>query len=576
MSLARTVLLAGLFIAGFAATAAAQVELKHRWVYLQTNLLVDKNVDETIDLLTRAAKAHYNGAMIADYKFSVLDKQDAKYFANLKRVIDAAAGLKMELIPSVFSIGYSGGLLAHDRNLAAAMPVRNAPFIVRGGKIVPDETITLNNGDFEQLGAGRRATQFAGWDFQDPVVKPSSTVVHSGKLSAEMTDIGTADPKNGHGRICQALAVQPGRYYHLSVWIKTKDFERAGDARVQVLTEGQAEGLPASLNQQDLRLTKTADWAQYHIWFHTLSATKVRIYLGVWGGKGGSIWWDDVRIEPAGFFSVVRRPGCPLKVASADGKTEYEEGKDFSKVEDRMLGQGGYSVWHDPTPVTLPAGSRLREGDKLAISYYTAVVVGDAQVPCELTEPKVYDLLADEFKRVNEAFGPAAAGYMMQFDEIRVANWDAISDAKGWTAGQWLAEAARRCQKIIRDGRPGTPIYVWNDMFDPAHNAHDKYYLVKDTWAESWLGLDKDTVIVNWYYEKRDVNLKWFADRGHKQILAGYYDSDPSRITTWLQAADNLKVPGVVGVMYTTWQHNFSDLEKFSKCVDEFLDAKKK
>jgi predicted ATP-grasp superfamily ATP-dependent carboligase len=97
---------------------------------------------------------------------------------------------------------------------------------------------------------------------------------------------------------------------------------------------------------------------------------------------------------------------------------------------------------------------------------------------------------------------------------------------------------------------------------------------VKDTWAESWAGLDKETVIVNWYYEKRDVNLKWFADRGHKQILAGYYDSDPSRIITWLQSAD--KVPGVIGVMYTTWQHNFSDLEKFSKCVDEFVESKKK
>ena len=53
----------------FSVTHAATEE--HRlWFYLSTNLLVDENVDRGIELLNRAAKAGYNGVLLADSKFS--------------------------------------------------------------------------------------------------------------------------------------------------------------------------------------------------------------------------------------------------------------------------------------------------------------------------------------------------------------------------------------------------------------------------------------------------------------------------------------------------------------------------
>jgi hypothetical protein len=115
---------------------------------------------------------------------------------------------------------------------------------------------------------------------------------------------------------------------------------------------------------------------------------------------------------------------------------------------------------------------------------------------------------------------------------------------------------------------------VWSDMFDPFHNAPKtgSYYLVKGDgpWYGSWEGLDKDVIICNWNSQKnvRLDSLKWFADRGHKQMLAGYYDGPPERITDWL--TDAAKVPGVVGVMYTTWQQRYDDLEKFAETVGRF------
>ena len=122
-----------------------------------------------------------------------------------------------------------------------------------------------------------------------------------------------------------------------------------------------------------------------------------------------------------------------------------------------------------------------------------------------------------------------------------------------------LAENVRQCRELLK----GQRAYVWNDMFDPFHNAVEgPYYLVNGPWTGSWEGLAKDVVIVNWNYGKRDQSLKFFADRGHKQVIAGYYDGGQDT-RKWLESAD--KVLGVVGIMYTTWRHDYSQMEAFAK-----------
>ena len=67
---------------------------------------------------------------------------------------------------------------------------------------------------------------------------------------------------------------------------------------------------------------------------------------------------------------------------------------------------------------------------------------------------------------------------------------------------------------------------------------------------------------MNWNYGKRDESLKWFADRGHRQVIAGYYDSDLSQMRNWIDSAS--KVKGVVGYMYTTWRSDYGAIEKFA------------
>ena len=100
-----------------------------------------------------------------------------------------------------------------------------------------------------------------------------------------------------------------------------------------------------------------------------------------------------------------------------------------------------------------------------------------------------------------------------------VLNWCDACQRRQLDAGALLADNVKTCIQVLREVNPGGSIYVWSDMFDPRHNAHKDYYLVRGDLTGSWAGLDKDVVIVNWNFDKRNESLKWFAERGHRQLM---------------------------------------------------------
>lgn len=520
----------------FLSLLSAHAQLPQRWVYCPSNLLVDKNVDELGTLFQRASQAGYNGILLADSKFAKLGELDPRYFRNLDRVKKLAAENHLEIVPAVFPIGYSNDILWHDPNLAEALPVRDALFVVRGGVARPeaDPPVAFKNGDFSDL---------KRWSWKDENV---------------IADNGAAkisNPNGSNARIVQKFKVSPFRQYHVAVRIKTQDFRGQPEAKV-IGTKGR------TLNYANLGTKPTQDWTVHHVVFNSLDDTEVNVYFGTWGGKTGTLWFDDAKIEETGLVNLVRRDGAPLTV-KREGGNELVEGRDFERVADPLMGsqpwKGEYTVWHEPPVIktSLPAGTRLR------VSYYHTVTVYEGQVNICPSEPKTLELLRDEAKRMHAAWG--AQGYMMSHDEIRVLNWCEACQKRHLDAGALLADNVRACIKILREVNPGGKIYVWNDMFDPYHNAHNNYYLVRGDLTGSWEGLDKDVIILNWNFGKRDQSLKWFADRGNRQIIAGYYDANPEQGRTWLESAH--KVNGVTGMMYTTWQHKYSELERFGQII---------
>src|ERR1051326_9544719 len=112
-------------ILGFFPWSLASAAALERWIYCPQNLWVDKNLDNLEALLRRAAKAGYTHVLLSDSKFSKLGDMDAHYFRNIERVKNLASELHLELVPALFSIGYSNDLLWHDPNLIEALAVRD-------------------------------------------------------------------------------------------------------------------------------------------------------------------------------------------------------------------------------------------------------------------------------------------------------------------------------------------------------------------------------------------------------------------------------------------------------------------
>jgi hypothetical protein len=294
------------------------------------------------------------------------------------------------------------------------------------------------------------------------------------------------------------------------------------------------------------------------------------------------MWIADVKVEPAGFINIIRRDDLPLKVTSVDGKTVYEEGKDFAKVVDPKLvhdpNPGYFTILHDAPVVAIPEGSRLKEGDKVVASYHFASESGKpGQMNVCLAEPKVYDLIREQVQWMKDNVQPDM--YFMGYDEMRFSGWDDSCVKTGKTPGQLLADSVSKVIRIIKEVDPGKPIGTWNDMFDPYHNAspdmkQKQYYMVKgkSPWAGSWEGLSSDVLIFNWRQNKME-GVKFFADRGNQQVLAGYYDHDPKRIVEWLAMAKD--TPNIVGVMYTTWKNDYSQIGEYIDLVKQYEAGKK-
>lgn len=538
---------------------------ERRWVYVMTNLQVKEQADKVIDLIGRSARAGYNGVVLADYKLSILDRVPDHYFANIKRVQAAAASARVELIPSLFPIGYSNGLLAHDPNLAEGLPVVDAPFVARGREAVPDakSIASLANGDFEETN-GDKFLRFGFQDGPGTATLADHKVVHHGKTSCRMEAAGTSE---GNRRVMQRVAVRPHTAYRISAWVKTDELSIAGSFRLLALGTRESG---KTLTFFEGGVESNQDWKQVEVVFNSLDNDAVNVYAGLWGAGKGRLWIDEFSLDELGLVNVLRRPGCPFTVTSSDGKTVYEEGKDFEPVADAKLGNvpyaGEYEFGHEPARIRLTSRSRVREGQSLKVSWYHPIITHGSQVMCCPSEPKTYELLRDQAKRVNALLRPKT--FFMSHDEIRVMNWCKACTSRKMTPGQILADNVKRCTAILKDVSPRATAVIWSDMFDPKHNAVKEYYLVNGTLEGSWLGVAPEVAIANWNGGKMRESLEFFSSRGHQQIIAGYYDADDlSGFAGWDEAARGVK--GVNGYMYTTWQSKYGLLDSYGKAIRE-------
>jgi hypothetical protein len=234
--------------------------------------------------------------------------------------------------------------------------------------------------------------------------------------------------------------------------------------------------------------------------------------------------------------------------------------------------------WHDQPTVTIPAGSKLKEGQVVLASYHHAMT--NLQVnntPVCMSCEKVYDDIRHAITFTRDHLHPDV--YFLAHDEIRQCGYDDDCAKRNLTPGQILADNIKRCVKMVEEIDPGKSVVVWSDMFDPHHLAAKTeedgspfyHFLAKGAgpWWESWKGMPKELGVVNW----NNGNVKssqFFDGEGRQQVLS---HSSPEGIGKWL---DETKGKHIAGVMYTTWDDNWAPLEKYIEEAKKRLEPKSK
>jgi len=525
-------------------------EYPHRWVFVSSSLRSDREVSR-IEGIVKTASEHGLNGMVLSAGLDRLDLQSPEYLQRLAKVKETCEKLGVEIVPNIFSAGYGSAVLAHNRNLAAGIPVRDAPFMVKDGqaRLEPDPAVRIVNGGFEEH-EGDRLKGFRFHDRPGEVSFVDTAVYHAGQASLRFEGFGRFE--HGHARAMQQIEVRPARCYRLSCWVKTEGLQPENAFRIQVLgPEGR------NLAPYDPDVASTGDWRRVVMGFNSLDCDKVNLYVGAWGGRAGRFWIDDLEVQEVALLNVLRRPGTPVTVRSERTGGLYEEGRDYETLRDEQL---NFRFDHEPPAIKLRPGGPIEEEERLKVSYYHGIGVNRGQVTICMSEPEVYDIWKTQAELMHRRLAPAR--YLLSMDEIRAGGGCQACKQRKLSMAQILGDCITRQVAILREVNPKAQVLIWSDMLDPNHNAHGDYYLVEGDFTGSWEYVPKDLVIVCWYYEKRSESLGFFSAQGFQTLAGAYYDGDTlENPRGWLDVLD--RTPGAVGIMYTTWQNKYDLLAPF-------------
>jgi hypothetical protein len=515
-------------------------------------------------LIDQAVAAGYTGLAFWDSGLTFANRPNWDT-SKLGQVVAYAQSKGLRVLASGAPYGYSNDMLQSGPDLAEGAPITGGQFKVvsaaEGNALSPVNTLApIANGGFES----GKTVWFGTGDARTNV---DTTVAHTGTTSGVIQGSATA---TDNARFTQALTLTPWRLYHVQLWYKTQGFT-GNDFNVEVLD------FKTKPNVTLTRMTETVvsgggtkNWTVFDYTFNSQASTAVTLYLGVWGGFSGTVWVDDVLVEETALVNVLRRGGTPLKVY--DATATYTEGTDYANVVDPALAAkpGTYDPWHTPPSVAVPAGSKLAVGKAVSMDYYTVVPQIGWEVSACLSEPAVQQWNHDNAVALAKVF-PAGTGVFLDYDEMRQGNSCELCRSKNMTAGQLLAwNVEQTTQTLQAVWGAATKFYFWDDMFNPFHNAVADYYDVEGDLSGSWAGLPPGTTIMQWNLGDLAHSLGFFSGsdprqpHAMEQIIAGYYDSGngTKAATDELQAAMGIK--GVVGLMYTSWQDDYSQLAAYA------------
>ena len=499
--------------ASMLAGAAQSAAYPKMWVRNDYHMKDADSWEKVSNVVVRAAAAGYTGILTGKGLENAMNGWDKKSLANYAKLRDLCAAKGLEIIPSIWGLGYGGPVCWWDAEVVEATQMKDLEYVSDGKKL-----------------------HFA----PRPVSKEAFDVSLLGVRSFK-------------------AHLRPYTHYRLTFKVKTEDL------LPDVYYKFRISCHYATKESQlyDPPLKPTQDWTDVEFTFDTYETGEMTFRAGKGNKKStGSYWVKDVKLEECGPYRMLTTDGMAPVLRDAKTGLAYEPGKDYlplAKMTKFRVYPGDKSQTFD-----IPAGSRIAKGAKVLVDCWKPGVVGQRQYSgCPRAE-EVYRYCEQSARKIHEFFRPKT--WLLAVDEWRVANRCKRCQSRNLSPAQLMGDAVSRQHAIIRKVDPKAEIAAWADMFSPTDNARNNYYCVKGDITGSWNHIPKDILMVVWENGHGPVSLKHFADNGFRTLAGAYYDhANLDNDLKWVEWCN--ATPGCQGLMYTTWQQKYGLLEDFADMV---------
>lgn len=533
---------------------AQEKSYEDKWFYASFGLRNDEDTEELAKLIRCAAQNNLNGMLWA-CGIEYCQSWGEKLIARLDRIRKVADEQKIEIIPIIWSVGY-GTMLGRNPNLVEAIKLDAVPFRTHGRKasFVPGPGLDCSNPSMEEY----KENRLVDWTHDSPGIISfvDTQVKHTGNSSIRLENF--TYNKYGHGRLYKLLKLRPNTQFCVSMWYKTEEL-KGGNFMFQVY---QVSGKPLTSSHITVPDDGTCDWTQVKLFFNSAQGD-VRIYAGLWGGKKGKVWFDDLAIEEIGLVNPVRRAGTPVVVANARTKQVYVEGKDYAFPPFKL---NPYGTKTKSIDLDIPQGSSIPDETDLLVTYYQPAQISNQQRSVCMSEPELYEHFKESARAIVDTLNPTK--WFLSMDEIRAGGSCLTCKKRGISLAAILGDCITKQYNIIKEVCPKATVYIWSDMIDPNHNCRNNYFLCEGDYTGAWDLIPKDIVVSCWYHKKREACMKFFSEKGFRTQGAAYYDTDTiDSCADWLDTCNHTK--NCTGIMYTTWQKKYALLPAFGDLVRE-------
>jgi len=475
-----------------------------------------------------------------------VDPERQRRFKEFKAQCDRHG---IDFAPFVWSVGYGGAASLDDPKLTSVWPVRDIPYVVRGGRAVyaGGEEVT---GDLE--GLERRN---AGKAIFDGAVR---------------------------------LEVLPARRYRVRFEAMSENLDRASGALPNgIMISVRTANEMLLVGSKRPHLGANRKWTPLEFTFNSFDETNVvfRVACGAHGGGRRTSKFDEakavaagarfgvrnIRIEALGLEQPIRRVGAPFVVRDAASGRTLKEGVGYEPPPVPR-----YTTFSGPyEPVDFAVSWKLPEGTRLLVSAYEPAYYWGMQNGLCLTTPELDAWFEQSAAALVREFN--LKKWLFSNDEIRNECRCELCVATHQNIGQRFAAAVTRARDIVRRHAPDADIYMFADQVDPNHNAEEHCYGCHTSFVGVWDLMPKDIIMCPWYGSKCDVCVKFLSDHGYRTFGFGYYDKTTDEKTVesarnWVKALVGNK--GGRGLCYTSWLKgdvggDFDRIELFAKAAHE-------